>query len=131
MKVALFFVSIAAATAVAASASRGVVGITVDRADFTLVTSVLPDSPAARAGVQVGDRIVAIGEFPTSKLQNVQELIRRVSGPLDSEVELQLKRAEGNPLLRVRLRRVAPPRREPFTPPGDFSPDKARSQPMV
>jgi C-terminal processing protease CtpA/Prc len=92
---------------------------------------VLPDSPAAKAGVQVGDHIVAIGGFPTSKLQNMEQFISRVSGPVDSEVELQLKRTEGKPLFRVRLRRIAPPRRDPFIPPADFSPDQARSQPMV
>jgi len=131
MKIALLFVSIAAATAVAASSERGIVGITVDRADFTRVTAVLQDSPAERAGVQAGDRIVAIDEFPTSNLRSMEELVGRVSGPVDSEVELELKHAEGEPLLRVRLLRMAPPRREPFTPPGDFRPDRARHHPAV
>src|SRR4051794_27503129 len=131
MRSALLFVSVAAATAAIASGSRGIVGISVDRAVFTVVTSVLPDSPAAEAGIQVGDRVIAIGGFPTSKLQTIEEFISRVSGPLDSEVELELKRGESGSPFRVRLRRITPPSQTPFKPPGDFNPEHARSQPMV
>lgn len=131
MKIALCLIGITAVSALAASADRGVVGITVDRSDFTVVTSVLPDSPAADAGIRVGDRIVAIGGFPTSKLATMEEFISRVSGPVDSEVELQLKRADSGSLLRVRLRRVAQPSPAPLKPPGDFNPSPARSEPQV
>ena len=85
----------------------GRVGITVG-GDMRVVIEVAPESPAARAGVRVGDRIVAVDGHSTAKLQK-SELIRRLSGPPESEIELQLQRSGRDKVFRLRLRRVAAP----------------------
>jgi C-terminal processing protease CtpA/Prc len=121
MKLALTFLASFLAALTAFGAERGVIGVSVQGApDFRVIASVVPDSPAARAGIRVGDQIVAIGNVPTSKMRNVQEFLRKVSGPPGSEIELQLKRPQTNSLLRVRLRRVAPATLEPPKIPADF-----------
>ena len=89
----------------------GRVGITVG-GDLTVVTEVEPESPAARAGVCVGDRIVAVDGHATAELQK-SELMRRLSGPPESEIELQLQRSGSDPVFRIRLRRVAAPSQIP------------------
>ena len=102
-------------------AERGVIGVSVrGTPDFRVIASVVPDGPAARADIRIGDQIVAIGNVPTSKIQNVQEFLRKVSGPPGSEIELQLKRPQTGSLIRVRLRRVAPATLEPPKIPADF-----------
>src|SRR2546423_2544678 len=84
---------------------RGVIGVSIQGTpDFRVIASVVPDGPAARADIRVGDQIVAIGNAPTSKIQNVQEFLRKVSGPPGSDIELQLKRPKTDSLIRVRLR---------------------------
>jgi|ERR1700674_2128657 len=121
MKPALTFLTSLLVALTAFGADRGVIGVAVHgKPDFRVIASVLPNSPAARAGIRVGDQIVAIGDFPSSKLQTVQEFLSKVSGPPGSEIELQLKRPETDSLLRVRLRRVAPATLEPPKIPADF-----------
>ena len=129
MKLALTFLASFLAALTAFGAERGVIGVSVQGApDFRVIASVVPDSPAARAGIRVGDQIVAIGDFPTSKIRTVQEFLRKVSGPPGSEIELQLKRPQTNSLLRVRLRRVAPATLEPPKIPADFERYQTRIQ---
>ena len=102
-------------------AERGVIGVSVrGEPDFRVIASVVPDGPAARADIRVGDQIVAIGNVPTSKIQTMQEFLRKVSGPPGSEIELQLKRPQTDSLIRVRLRRVAPATLEPPKIPAEF-----------
>lgn len=121
MKLALTFLASSLAALNVFGADRGVIGVAVQgKPDFRVITSVVPDSPAARAGIRVGDQIVAIGNFPTSKIQTVREFLRKVSGPAGSEIELQLKGPQRDSLLRVRLRRVAPATLEPPKIPADF-----------
>ncbi len=86
----------------------------------SLIASVVPDGPTARAGIRVDDQIVAIGDVPASKIQSMEEFLRKVSGPPGSEIELQLKRHQTDSLIRVRLRRVAPATLEPPKIPADF-----------
>jgi C-terminal processing protease CtpA/Prc len=69
----------------------------------------MQDSPAADAGVQVGDRIRAIDGVPTSRLHTAQELLSRACGAPDTHVELELERAGAVQFIRVRIRRVALP----------------------
>jgi C-terminal processing protease CtpA/Prc len=121
MKLALTFLASFLAALTAFGAERGVIGVSVQGApDFRVIASVVPDGPAARAGIRVGDQIVAIGDVPTSKIRTVQEFLRKVSGPPGSEIELQLKRTQTDSLLRVRLRRVSPATLEPPKIPADF-----------
>ena len=121
MKPAFTFLASALVAITAFSAERGVIGVSVrGTPDFRVIASVVPDGPAARADIRVGDQIVAIGSVPTSKIQSVQEFLRKVSGPPGSEIELQLKRPQIDLLIRVRLRRVAPATLEPPKIPADF-----------
>ena len=117
-------VLLVAATSVAAG-KEGVVGISVGH-DFTVITAVATDSPAARAGVRVGDRIVAIDDQPTAELQKA-DFARRVSGPPDSEIELQLQRAGTDSVLRIRLRRIPAPAPRPSQIPPGFDARQVRS----
>src|SRR4051812_14572205 len=111
MRAALAFASLIMLMSSVTAADRGIVGIGVDAApDFRVIASVMPDSPAARAGVQVGDRILAIDGHPTSQLHSAQELVGRAAGAPHTQVELELQRAGAAQPLRVRMRRViAPP----------------------
>lgn len=128
MKLALSFFASAVVALSAIGADRGIIGVTVHGTpDFRAITSVLPDSPAAHAGIRIGDQIVAIGDFPTSKLQTVRELLSKILGPPGSEIELQLKRSGSEPILRVRIRRVAPATLEPRKIPPNFERYQARS----
>ena len=124
MKTTLLFIAIAVAAtpAFVRASDRGFVGISVKPPDFTVVASVIPDSPAAEAGVRVGDRVVAVGDKPTSAFKTVEEFISSAAGPVGSEIELQLKRSESESIIRVRLRRTGPYRSKI---PPDFSPYQA------
>ena len=120
-KLALTFLISSLVALTAFGAERGVIGVSVHGTpDFRVIASVVPDGPAARADIRVGDQIVAIGNVPISKIQNIQEFLRKVSGPPGSEIELQLKRPQTDSLIRVRLRRVAPATLEPPKIPADF-----------
>lgn len=120
-KLALTFLISALAALTAFGAGRGVIGVSVHGTpDFRVIASVVPDGPAARADIRVGDQIVAIGNVSTSKIQSVEEFLRKVSGPAGSQIELQLKRPQTDSLIRVRLRRVAPATLVPPKIPADF-----------
>lgn len=68
-----------------------------------------PDGPSARAGLQVGDRLVAVGDRPTDGfaagkvLDEVRELLR---GPSGSEVLLTIRRGTQRLDLRVQRGQV-------------------------
>ncbi|MEY2578844.1 MAG: Peptidase family [Verrucomicrobiota bacterium] len=120
-KLTLTFLISALASLTADGAERGVIGVSVrGEPDFRVIASVVPDGPAARADIRVGDQIVTISNVPTSTIQSVEEFLRKVSGPPGSEIELQLKRPQTDSLIRVRLRRVAPATLVPPKIPADF-----------
>lgn len=59
--------------------------------DFLEVISAMDDSPAARAGIKTGDRIIAIDAEPLDR-HNTAEAIRRLRGDPGSEVGLMIER---------------------------------------
>jgi len=68
------------------------VGLTVVLQDeYLVVTSTIPDGPAALGGVQVGDRIVRIDGVSTLNM-TVREASRRIRGEAGSPVVLTVKR---------------------------------------
>jgi S1-C subfamily serine protease len=84
-------------------AAHAWLGISVGQAadGSVIVGEVAPDGPAARAGLQVGDRLVAIDGQPVTE---AFEVITRIAAkPVGSTVELKFER-DGRPLtLRVTL----------------------------
>jgi carboxyl-terminal processing protease len=69
------------------------VGLEVSQeADAIVVVAPLADSPAERAGILAGDRIVAVDGFPTKEMP-VGEATRRMKGAAGSQVVLTVERA--------------------------------------
>jgi carboxyl-terminal processing protease len=67
------------------------------------VTSVLPDSPAAAAGLRVGDTIVDVAGDSVDDVP-VGEIVRRMHGDVGTVVAITVRRATG--IQTLRLRRV-------------------------
>jgi carboxyl-terminal processing protease len=69
------------------------VGLEVSQeADAIVVVAPLADSPAERAGILAGDRIVAVDGIPTKEMP-VGEATRRMKGAAGSQVVLTVERA--------------------------------------
>ncbi len=66
-----------------------------------VIVEVIADTPAARAGLQSGDIVVAFGERPVVETRLLQRLI--AAAPVDGESKLTVLRADGRRALRVRL----------------------------
>jgi carboxyl-terminal processing protease len=75
--------------------------------DKLVVVSLIDDSPAAEAGMHLGDRIVEIAGRPIVHITN-EEIQRILSGPIGTLIELKVQRdGEVEPLLfRIPLRQV-------------------------
>jgi carboxyl-terminal processing protease len=70
----------------------GGIGVTLDpNASEVRITAVIPDSPAARAGLQKDDRIVRIGDAPTARLSR-EDVVDRLRGDVDTRVVLTVER---------------------------------------
>jgi serine protease Do len=70
-------------------------GITLDVDANTLVASVRPDSPAARAGIRAGDRVVQANTTPVVTPADLQFVLNDVPDP--GSVTLHLKRSGERP----------------------------------
>jgi len=77
--------------------------------DGAMVAEVVGDGPAARAGVRVGDVIVAFKGQPIRRADDLPRLTARA--PVGTEVELQLVRSWKEMLARVKLGELPEPRR--------------------
>jgi carboxyl-terminal processing protease len=67
-------------------------GITLEyTADEVRVTAIIPDSPAEREGIKVGDRLVAIEGISTTELSR-NEVTQRLRGAAGSRVNITLAR---------------------------------------
>lgn len=69
------------------------VGILIDLADGgPVVVQPIPDTPAGRAGIRPGDRIVAVDERKTERM-SLEEVVSRIRGQAGTKVTLTLQRA--------------------------------------
>ncbi|HEX6243549.1 MAG TPA: S41 family peptidase [Polyangiales bacterium] len=83
----------------------GGVGVEIDVRDGWLtITTVFPNSPAARAQLRPGDRFVSIDGVRARDLP-IEEAIRRMRGEPGTEVRVSLRRDEDGPALETTLRR--------------------------
>jgi len=69
------------------------------------VTSVLPDTPADRAGVRKNDRITHIGDLPVAGMDNA-EISKHLRGPVHSRVRLTVEREGEQAPLRFSIERA-------------------------
>jgi carboxyl-terminal processing protease len=70
-------------------------GVEVDfREDRVTVIATMPNSPAEKAGILPGDRIVAVDSAPITGVR-AESIVRRMRGPAGSKVRLTLRR-DGN-----------------------------------
>jgi carboxyl-terminal processing protease len=79
------------------------VGIEISKQDNTIVVrDVFADSPAARAGIQPGDVLVAVDGIPVSEL-GLDGVVQRVRGPEGTVVALVIQQVGKASPLEVRL----------------------------
>lgn len=85
------------------------------------VSSVMADQPAARAGLQVDDRIVTIEAQPTAGLQ-LRDIVRRLRGPVGRSVTIGLRRgSETNPRTLTIARALIVPQSVTYRREGDIA----------
>ncbi len=69
------------------------VGILIELADGgPVVVQPIPDTPAERASIRPGDRILAVDGRPTERM-SLEEVVSRIRGPAGTKVTLTLSRA--------------------------------------
>lgn len=78
--------------------------------DYIEITDIIPNTPAASSELQIGDKVIKIGETALEGLNSskISDLLR---GQIGSEVQLAVLRAEENSPLSVNLERtlIIPP----------------------
>jgi carboxyl-terminal processing protease len=83
----------------------GGVGIEVDVNDGWLtVLHVMPNGPAARAGVQAGDRLLSIENSPARDL-SIEDALSRMRGEPGTQVHVQLRRRDVEAAIAVTMTR--------------------------
>jgi carboxyl-terminal processing protease len=88
------------------SGNYGGVGLQIEYRDGAIVVvSPLPDSPAERAGIMTGDRIVGVGDSSTARW-NQERAVSSLRGPSGSEVVLKIDRPGISEQLTYRLTRA-------------------------
>ena len=86
------------------------IGIYIDvRDDYPLVVQPINNTPASKAGLRAGDRIVVVDGVAT-KGMSLQEAVTRIRGPQGTTVRLRLRRADEDfdvSIVRARIQIVA------------------------
>lgn len=82
------------------------IGVEINVHDGWLtVTGVFPGGPAARAGMQVGDRFLSIEGAPARDM-SILDAVQRMRGEPGTHVHVQLRRDDQGPALELDLRRA-------------------------
>jgi len=68
------------------------IGVVLDGDDGVRIASVMDNSPAAKAGIRINDRIVALDGVPSSSL-TPDQVRERLRGPAASVIQLGIQRA--------------------------------------
>jgi carboxyl-terminal processing protease len=94
--------------------SIGVVGILFQESDPRIVLDLLPDGPAAKAGIRVGDTILRIDgqhiePMSSSDLTSIEEFTDMMRGLPGTDVTLTIKRSDATESKEFTLTRI------PFT----------------
>jgi len=85
------------------SGTFGGIGVyLIPKDEELLVSAVVSGSPGERAGLQQGDRIVAIGKKPVKNL-GTEVAIAKIRGPAGTKVKLRITRGEGKSLRELDL----------------------------
>jgi carboxyl-terminal processing protease len=83
----------------------GGIGLTIDYSDAEpRVSSVLPNGPAASAGIKLDDRLIAINGTPVAGLKQA-EIVQGLRGKVDTQVILTMKRPQHEQPLAIRVTR--------------------------
>ena len=81
----------------------GGIGVEVDfKNEQVIVIAPIPDTPAQRAGIKAGDRIVAVGNKPLSRL-SIDKIVRLMRGPVKTKVKVAIKRKGVDDLMHFEL----------------------------
>lgn len=72
-----------------------------------LVEFVLPDMPAAKAQIQIGEEILAVDDVSTQNYKTVDEIVGKIRGQTGSKVKLKLQ--NGNQIRELTIVRGAIP----------------------
>jgi len=84
----------------------GGLGIQIEvRDNAIVVVAPLPDSPAERAGIMTGDRIVQVNDQSTAQW-NQEQAVRNLRGPENTEVNLKVQRPGVTELIAFKLTRA-------------------------
>src|SRR5688572_1646125 len=81
--------------------ANGWLGIYLASSDEPVVAEVIPGSPAAKAGLRVGDQILAVDDQPTPTRDELIEAIG--SKKVGDRVQLKLRRGDQEPVVIVSL----------------------------
>jgi len=83
----------------------GGIGVEVDfQDDYVIVIAPIPESPAARAGVRSGDKIIAVDNKPLRGM-SIDKIVRLMRGPAQTEVHITVRRKGEADLLHFDLMR--------------------------
>lgn len=91
---------------------EGIGAILQIKDDTVCVNQILPESPAQKAGLRAGDRIIAVDTFVTiGKNLVLADVVKKIRGPRFSHVNLSVKRhyAKGTYKIKVIRNRITTP----------------------
>ncbi|MBI2108583.1 MAG: S41 family peptidase [Parcubacteria group bacterium] len=75
------------------------------RNNILTVIAPIKNTPAEKAGIKAGDRIIFIDETPTSDL-NIEEAVRLIRGPVGTSVEISIERDNVQDLIEISVERA-------------------------